>query len=130
LREADQLHRQVFQLLARGQARQALPLAQRVRDLRRPLLGETNALYATSLQYLAAAYLEAGEPARALPLYERVRDLRRQVLTENHPDSGRDQRSVRHEPPVPGSGVPRGGRACQGAAALRASPRPAQAPAR
>jgi tetratricopeptide (TPR) repeat protein/CHAT domain-containing protein len=86
LREADQLHRQLFKLLEQGQARQALPLAQHVLDLRQPLLGKTNALYATSLQNLAAAYHEAGEHARALPLFEAVRDLRRQVLTENHPD--------------------------------------------
>jgi tetratricopeptide (TPR) repeat protein len=85
LREAAALNTRAVGLYQQGRVQEALPLARRAAEIRRKLLGENHADYATSLNNVAVFYKQLGNYAAARPLYERARDLRRRVLTENHP---------------------------------------------
>jgi CHAT domain-containing protein/Tfp pilus assembly protein PilF len=86
LADAEPLSRQAVQLYQQGKTREAIPLAQRVMDTRRQLLGERHPDYASSLNNLAAMYVDQGEYAKAAPLYHQALEIRSQVLREHHPD--------------------------------------------
>jgi CHAT domain-containing protein/lipopolysaccharide biosynthesis regulator YciM len=72
-----------------GGFKAALPLAERVANTYRQLLGKQNRYYARILNNLAGLYWGMGDYQKALPLVEKSRDLRRKLLTENHPDYAR-----------------------------------------
>jgi tetratricopeptide (TPR) repeat protein len=80
------LSRKVTSLYQGGQFKAALPVAQRVVNTYRQLLGKENRKIATGLNDLALLYYAMGDYPKALAHYEKVRDLTKKLLTENHPD--------------------------------------------
>ena len=86
LSEADRLNAQVVRFYGEGKFQKALPLAAKVAQVHRAILGEKHPDYATSLQHLALLYESIGEYTLAQPLYQQALDLRKAVLGEKHPD--------------------------------------------
>lgn len=72
LAEANKLNATVLELFNAGKFKEALPLAQRVADLRVKALGETNSLVVTALFNLAVIQKFSGEGKAAEPTFERI----------------------------------------------------------
>jgi CHAT domain-containing protein/tetratricopeptide (TPR) repeat protein len=86
LRQASALYYRVSRLWRAGKSDEALPLAQKVVEVRRRLLGEKHREVALSLLGLAAQYQALGKYARAEPLCREALAISKQVLGEGHPD--------------------------------------------
>ena len=67
-----QMNQQVVALYHKGQYREAIDMAERVRDLSRQALGEDHPSYATSLNNLAGLYRAMGNYSAAEPLYRKA----------------------------------------------------------
>jgi CHAT domain-containing protein/tetratricopeptide (TPR) repeat protein len=85
LAEAFQMGDQVGHLYQQGKTREALALAQKVRDISLELLGEHHPDYALSLNNLAFLYWSQGAFAKAEPLYRQAVEIKKQALGEHHP---------------------------------------------
>jgi hypothetical protein len=72
LAEAAQLKDRVGQLYQQGKTHEALPLAQKARELIKDVLGDRHPDYATSLNNLALLYRARGEYAKAEPLFRQA----------------------------------------------------------
>ncbi len=68
LAKANRLEGEVIALYQQGHFREAVVLAQQVREIRKQVLGEKHPDYATSLHNLAKLYRSQGDYARAEPL--------------------------------------------------------------
>ena len=84
--EAEQLNQQVVELYQQGRYGEAVPLAQRVLELRESSLGENHPDVATSLNNLALLYKTQGNYVAAEPLYQRSLNIYETALGENHPN--------------------------------------------
>jgi CHAT domain-containing protein/Tfp pilus assembly protein PilF len=84
--EARKLNDESDKLERAGKYDEALPLAERVRDIRERLLGADHLEVADSLNDLALLYMEKTEYAKAEPLYGRALAIRETELGPNHPD--------------------------------------------
>ncbi|MEA5519009.1 CHAT domain-containing tetratricopeptide repeat protein [Limnoraphis robusta] len=85
LKEANQLDEQGYQLYQQGKYNEAIPLAERVLEIRERLLGENHPHVATSLNDLALLYSDQGRYDEAEPLYQRSLAIWEKALGENHP---------------------------------------------
>jgi CHAT domain-containing protein/tetratricopeptide (TPR) repeat protein len=85
LAEAAQLYERAFELYQQGKSGEAIPLAQRARDIYKQVLGERHSDYAQSLKALALLYKAQGEYGKAEPLFLQARAIFKQVLGERHP---------------------------------------------
>src|SRR5262249_14991608 len=86
LPEGQPLPAQGLPLWQAGRSREALPLAQRARELAKEVVGEKQPLYATSLGFVVMIYKETGEHKRALPLAKQALQIRKEALGKHHPD--------------------------------------------
>jgi tetratricopeptide (TPR) repeat protein/CHAT domain-containing protein len=86
LDEAKRLSEQVAQFYDRAKFAEAIPLAQRVLDIRERFLGSDHKDVASAINQLARLYYQMGQYGKAEQLYERAMDIRRKVLGEEHPD--------------------------------------------
>ncbi|MEU9792486.1 tetratricopeptide repeat protein [Streptomyces sparsogenes] len=84
---ADVLERSASHLLARGQAAQALPMAERAVAISEAALGPEHPDTAAPLNNLASALCDMGRPAEALPLEERALAIAEAALGPEHPDT-------------------------------------------
>ncbi|MET8689338.1 tetratricopeptide repeat protein [Streptomyces sp. NPDC004732] len=85
LKSADLLGAAAFYVSARGQANQALPLAERALAITEAVLGPDHPDTATRLNNLAATFSDLGRHAKALPLKERALAITEAVLGPDHP---------------------------------------------
>ncbi|MDX3231089.1 tetratricopeptide repeat protein [Streptomyces sp. ME19-01-6] len=76
-----------FHLWARGQATQALPLAERALTITEAVLGPNHPNTATRLNNLAATLSDLGRHTEALSLKERALTITEATLGPNHPDT-------------------------------------------
>lgn len=74
--EAQSLSDTIAQLYRDGRYKEALPLAQRVLEIREKTLGEQHPLVTNALNNLAVLYQSANEAKKAEPLFERILTLR------------------------------------------------------
>ncbi|UCJ13316.1 MAG: CHAT domain-containing protein [Phormidium sp. PBR-2020] len=86
LEEVNRLNQQVIRLYGEGRYQEAIPLAQRVLEIREIALGESHPHVATSLNNLAQLYYFQGNYNAAKPLYRRSLEIRETALGESHPD--------------------------------------------
>jgi CHAT domain-containing protein len=85
LEEANRLHQQVVQLYQQGKYNEAIPIAERVLEIRERLLGENHPDIPTSLNNLALLYYSQGRYNEAELLTQRSLAIREKALGENHP---------------------------------------------
>jgi tetratricopeptide (TPR) repeat protein len=85
LAESTRLDGEVFGLYQRGKYAQAVPLLQRVLDLRRRHFGEEHHEVAAALNDLAFFLAQSGRYREAEPLYRRALTIFRNILGEAHP---------------------------------------------
>ena len=85
LDEAQKLNDKVVALYGQGKFQEAVPLAEKVLEIRKKVLGELHPAYADSLNNLAGLYDSQGDYARAEPLYKQALQIRKKVLGELHP---------------------------------------------
>ncbi len=86
LEEANRLHQQVIQLNEQGKYNEAIPIAERVLEIRQRLLGENHLDVATSLNSLAELYYSQGRYSEAEPLLIQALEMRQKLLGTEHPD--------------------------------------------
>ncbi len=86
LEEANRLHQQVIQLYEQGKYDEAIPLAERVLEMRQKLLGTEHPDVALSLNNLAFLYFSQGRYNQAEPLLIQALEMRQKLLGTEHPD--------------------------------------------
>jgi len=86
--EADQLAKQVDDLYQQGKYADAIPLAQRLIEIRKHTVGEDHPDYAAALYSLAQLYNAQGQYDDAEPLYKRALAIREKTLGSENPDVG------------------------------------------
>jgi CHAT domain-containing protein len=86
LHEARKLNDESDKLERAGKYGAALPLAERVREIRERILGADHLEVADSLSDLAALHLHRGEYAKAEPLFQRSLAIKEKALGPDHPD--------------------------------------------
>jgi CHAT domain-containing protein len=86
LKEANELHQKMEKLYLAGRYAEAIPLAQRVLELREKALGPAHPDVALSLNNLAVLYDSTAQPVKAEPLYQRSLAIREKALGPAHPD--------------------------------------------
>ncbi|MGO9088936.1 MAG: tetratricopeptide repeat protein [Candidatus Sulfotelmatobacter sp.] len=86
--EADQLAKQIDDLYQQGKYADAVPLAQRLIEIRKRTVGEDHPDYAAALNWLAQIYNAQGQYDDAEPLYKRALAIREKTLGPEHPDVG------------------------------------------
>jgi CHAT domain-containing protein/tetratricopeptide (TPR) repeat protein len=86
LKQAHRLREQVGQLERAGKGTQALPLARKVVEIYKEILGEAHPYYSGSLNNLALLYDKMGDYARAEPLYRQALEIKKKALGEAHPN--------------------------------------------
>ena len=74
-------------LYAAGKYEEALPLAQRILEIREKRLGPEDPRLAGSLHRVANIHLALGQTRRAIPLYKRALVIREKVLGPEHPET-------------------------------------------
>jgi CHAT domain-containing protein/tetratricopeptide (TPR) repeat protein len=89
LAQADQENSRVIALRAKGDFRNAIPLAEHLMATRRRVLGEQHPDTATSVNNLAFLYQSMGDYAKAEPLYRQALEIEKKVLGENHESTAR-----------------------------------------
>jgi CHAT domain-containing protein/Tfp pilus assembly protein PilF len=87
LEEAKALNQKVVELYQAGRYQEALPLAQRVLEIREKALGPEHPGTAASLNNLAELYLDMGAYDKALPLYQRSLKICEKALGPEHPST-------------------------------------------
>ena len=85
LKEAEQLNRQVLQLLNQGKYLEAIPIAQLALAIREKALGADHPDVATSLNNLALLYKAQGNYTTAEPLYKLSLAIYEKALGTDHP---------------------------------------------
>ncbi|WP_413166242.1 tetratricopeptide repeat protein [Capilliphycus salinus ALCB114379] len=85
LEEAKQLHQQVIQLYEQGKYNEAIPLAERVLEIRETILGENHLDVASSMAWLAFLYSSQGRYSEAEPLYKQALEMLQKLLGTEHP---------------------------------------------
>jgi CHAT domain-containing protein/Tfp pilus assembly protein PilF len=95
-RQAEQGDQEARRLERKGQFAQALPLEQRLLELRRQVLGEAHPDTATSYNNVAYFLDAQGRYAEAEPLFRRALDIYQQALGEQHPDTAQSYNNVAH----------------------------------
>ncbi len=79
------LNRQIGALVAKGDGKAVVPLAQRYADLARKARGENDPEYATAITWLAWAYQNQQRYADAEPLLKQALAIRETAFGPNHP---------------------------------------------
>ena len=87
LEQAGQLNDQAVKLNGAGRFAEAGPLAERALQIRERVLGRDHPDTLTSVDTLAAVYLEQGRYSEAEPLYQRGLQSRERVLGRDHRDT-------------------------------------------
>jgi len=85
LKKAKQLNQQVIQLYQQGKYNEAIPIAERVLEIRERLLGENHLNVASSMAWLAGLYSSQGRYSQAEPLYKQALEMRQKLLGTEHP---------------------------------------------
>ncbi|ERT05055.1 TPR repeat family protein, partial [Lyngbya aestuarii BL J] len=85
LKKAKQLNQQVIQLYQQGKYNEAIPIAERVLEIRERLLGENHLNVASSMAWLAGLYSSQGRYSQAEPLYIQALEMRQKLLGTEHP---------------------------------------------
>ncbi|MEZ6120516.1 MAG: tetratricopeptide repeat protein [Pirellulaceae bacterium] len=85
LDEANSAVQEYMALDQEGNYSAAIPIAERVLDIKKRVLGVQHPDYATSLNNLAALYDAQADYARAEPLYKQALEIIRAALGEQHP---------------------------------------------
>jgi CHAT domain-containing protein/Flp pilus assembly protein TadD len=86
LHEANKLFTEFVRLFHAGQYDEALPLVERVQEIRERALGQESPQVARALNALAVIYQFKGDYAKAEPFYLRALAIREKVLGPEHPD--------------------------------------------
>jgi CHAT domain-containing protein/tetratricopeptide (TPR) repeat protein len=81
-------------LVARGRYREAQPLLEKQRDIRRKVLGEEHPDTAMSYNNVGLNLQAQGQYAAAAEVYQKALDIQRKVLGEEHPDTARSYNNV------------------------------------
>jgi tetratricopeptide (TPR) repeat protein len=81
-------------LVQKGRHREALPLLEQVRDIRRKVLGEDHPDTATSYNNVAFNLDDHGRYQEAQEVYQKALAIRRKVLGEEHPDTAQSYNNV------------------------------------
>jgi tetratricopeptide (TPR) repeat protein len=84
--EAAALGKRISELYQAGKFSEAIPLAQRVLDIREKALGPDHPNVATALSWLALLYKEQGRYPDAEPLYKRALAIVEKALRPDHPE--------------------------------------------
>lgn len=87
LYDACKSYEQSLELQRAGKYDEALPLAERVLEVRERLLGAEHHDVAAAIRVLAGIYFDRGEYVKAEPLYKRAIDIRGKGLGKDHPDT-------------------------------------------
>jgi tetratricopeptide (TPR) repeat protein/CHAT domain-containing protein len=83
--EADALQRQSVELFRAGRPKEALPLAEKLVQLREKVNGPEHPAIVTGLYVLALIYQTMGEHAKAEPLFQRTLRISEATLGPEHP---------------------------------------------
>lgn len=83
--ETDRKSQQLSLMIRTGRARQAIAVAQQIRDVRAELLGQKSLEFAQSLNDLGMLYFRTGDLKRSAAMHEQVIDLKRTITGETHP---------------------------------------------
>ena len=94
LQEGRQLLAEGVRLDRAGKYDEALPLLERVLEVREKTLAQEDPLVADALHTLASIYRSKGDNARAEPLFRRALAIREKVLGEEHPDAAASLNSL------------------------------------
>jgi CHAT domain-containing protein/Tfp pilus assembly protein PilF len=86
LEEAKRLEQQVIQLYEQGKYNEAIPIAERVLEIRERILGENHLDVASSMAWLAFLYSSQGRYSEAEPLYIQALEMYQKLLGTEHPD--------------------------------------------
>ena len=81
------LNQQVLTLYQRGKYREAIPIAEKLLEIRKNERGLQDADTASCLDDLGALYEEMGDYPKAEPLYQQALQIRQKVLGPEHPDT-------------------------------------------
>jgi len=84
-REAIELDKKAAELYRAGKYQEAIPIAEKVVQLREKLYGSDHPATADSLNKLAMLYKNMGDYAKAEPLYQRALAIREKALGPDHP---------------------------------------------
>ena len=85
LHDACKRYEESLELQRAGKYDEALPLAERVLEVRERLLGAEHRDVAAAINGLAGIYLDRGEYVKAEPLYKRAIDIREKAPGKDHP---------------------------------------------
>jgi CHAT domain-containing protein/Tfp pilus assembly protein PilF len=85
LQEADNLIKKLLELDSAGKYDEALPLTERVLEIRGKILGPDHRDVAAIISFLADLYYYKGDYAKAAPLYQRALDIFQKALGPEHP---------------------------------------------
>ncbi|MEL7038379.1 MAG: CHAT domain-containing protein [Cyanobacteria bacterium J06592_8] len=85
LEEAKRLNQQVIQLYQQGKYNEAIPIAERVLEMRQKLLGDEHPSVAESLNNLAGLYESQGRYSEAESLYIQALEMIQKLLGDEHP---------------------------------------------
>ncbi|MCL4206554.1 MAG: CHAT domain-containing protein [Pirellulaceae bacterium] len=86
LQEVDRLNAQIAQLCRANRQREAIPLAKKLIELQREVLGEKHRDYGITLHNLALLHQSLAEYAEGVPLLLELREIVRQTDGEKHRD--------------------------------------------
>lgn len=86
LAKADSLHQEGMLLVENERDEEAMTFFKEAAKIRKDLLGENSAEYASSLKKLGNCYYNLGEYATARDYYQQVLSIREKVFGKNHPD--------------------------------------------
>jgi CHAT domain-containing protein/Tfp pilus assembly protein PilF len=78
---------EALKLQSSGRFDEALPLAERVLEIRERLLGTEHDDVTAAIDELAGIYTDKGAYVKAEPLYRRALDIREKALGKDHPDT-------------------------------------------
>src|SRR5262245_27104809 len=87
LHDARKQFEEALKLKRAGKYGEALPLAERVLEIRERLLGTEHPDVAAAINTLAGIYTDRGEYVKAEPLYRRALNIREKAMGNDHPDT-------------------------------------------
>jgi tetratricopeptide (TPR) repeat protein len=85
--DPNSLDQQVLTLYQQGKYQEAIPIAEKLLEIRKKELGLQDADTANCISDLAALYDEMGDYAKAEALYQQALQIRQKVLGPDHPDT-------------------------------------------